>query len=1075
MKTLYALIVAIDKYPIPAHQLNGCVNDATSFSDYLKSFCDSHQIIFNEKRLFDDAAKRLEVVNGFKHFDAATDDDICVYYYSGHGSQMKAPLEFTDEPDGLSETIVCWDSRLQQTGSRDMADKELNYLIHKAVEGKNAHFLAVMDCCHSGSNTRDLAIKSRMVDACPTAPRGVSDYIGFAEYIDFQPPAAQHVHLAAAKDDETAKEYAINGTPRGVFTYSLIEALQQAGGNISYSELMSRVNLKCRNRVKEQTPLLNVYVDNEAAKLSFLGQVEIKRGTFIVSYDNTEGWIVNVGGAQGIPASGATLTLENGMTVATAKVLSNFSKLTGLDLLAKDQQLTATLTEVNFPPVRVAFSSDSEKEGVSAVAKALDESSENLQLVDSEVDTDYVIRVWDGALRLTTVDSTTPLFRRVKGYDEQAARTFVNRMGAVADWRNRLELANPNTSIGDNAVEITFYDGTGTVVNDRVFRQPNEGMSAYMRVSIKNMWTKPLWVSAVYFGSDFTISNQFLRKKFINSGETAWIEYKNERNIPLNVPPEFLSWDINEIEEYFKIFVSTDEIDTDVHNQEGLPLDERSGAKRAIGGLQTASMDDWRTFERDFHVVCPLTAVLVSAEKDVAPKLGNITITAPDGFSAKANLSSTQEAKRDLSDQKILRGGKNMSAAALSESFGSSPTMDVLELHDIEGDISMDNPLKINLSGIQEDEVVLALGYDAETGLYFPLGISDTEGALHIHHLPAEQATTRGLGGSVKMFFRKLIKPITGKFEYPMLRFVQLDPSSDTDHYEYVDDTALIKSKVTDPSVQNIAVFVHGWVGSTMDKVSSTRRPTRDGQRSMGETYDMILAFDYESLNTSIEETAADLQRKLEEVGLKKGCGKHFTIIAHSMGGLVSRYFVEALKGKEFVNHLIMFGTASNGSEIADLRTTIAHWLTLGLNGATFLQPYLLPISWLGKLIDKASVTLKEHSPTSPFIQNLNKLPDAQVPYHIVIGNTALLHEKQPEIAGLIQKIRHVLQKRDKAEIVDMFLGKSNDIVVTIESTSRPGLQSNFTVLEVASTHFTYFEPLSDGLEAFATASRAVL
>ena len=58
MKTVYALIVAIDKYPIPSHQLNGCVNDATAFSEYIKSFCATNQLTFNEKRLFDDAAKR---------------------------------------------------------------------------------------------------------------------------------------------------------------------------------------------------------------------------------------------------------------------------------------------------------------------------------------------------------------------------------------------------------------------------------------------------------------------------------------------------------------------------------------------------------------------------------------------------------------------------------------------------------------------------------------------------------------------------------------------------------------------------------------------------------------------------------------------------------------------------------------------------------------------------------------------------------------------------------------------------------------------------------------------------------
>ncbi len=1069
MKTVYALIVAIDKYPIPAHQLKGCVNDATAFSTYLKSFCEANTLIFNEIRLFDEAAKRLAIVEGFKHFDAADDNDICVYYYSGHGSQMKAPPQFWDETDGMSETIVCWDSRTKQPGARDLADKEIGYLIHKAMASKNTHFLAVTDCCHSGSNTRDLSIRGRMAETCPTSSREGDEFVGLSEYVNFQPPAARYVHLAAAKDDETAKEYAIDGNPRGVFTYSLVEALQEAGGNISYAELISRVNLKCRNRVKEQTPLLNAYVDNDAVKLSFLGQTELKSGSFLVSCDNTEGWIVKAGGTQGIPTSGATFLLENGMSAATTQVLPNYSKINGVELLDKTQQYKATLSEVNLKKLRVALSSDSDTEGVEVLKKAFAEGIEGLQLVEDECDTDYVIRAWDGTLRLTKVDNTTPLFRRIKGYDDDSVSAFLSRVDAVVNWRNRLEIANPSTSIGDDAVEITFHDVSSNPVSERIFVQPNEAMETGMQVSITNKWTKPLWVSAVYFGADFMITNKFLAQKFLNPGETAWVEYENGKNIPLGIQSEYLSWDVNQLEEFFKIFVSTDEINTYIHNQDGLPLDERSGATRAIGRLASAPISDWRTFERNFTYISPRTGVTVTESKSV---LGNISLTAPAGFSAKASLSTTNEAKRALSDLKLLRGGTDMSSAALSTSYGSSPTMDVLELEDVDGNLSHDNPLTINLSGVQDDEVVLALGYDSETGLYYPLGISDTEGVVHVHTLPTEQATTRGLGRSVKMFFKKLVKPLTGKFEYPMLRFVKYDETGLTDATEYIDNKAELIKKVAE--AQNIGIFVHGWIGSTESQVGSVRRARKAASRSLDMNFDLVLAFDYESLGTKIEDSAADLEKKLAEVGLKKDCGKHFTVIAHSMGGLVSRYFIERLSGKDFVSHLIMLGTSNGGSEIADLRGTIAKWLTMGLNGASFLQPYMMPISWAGKLLSQATTTLEEHGTNSAFMQTLNSSPDVGVPYHIVAGNTQLLQAKRPEEYGLIQKFHDIWKERDGLLASDMFFGKANDLVVSFESITHPGQQKNVEILPVASTHFGYFDKESDGLEALTTAARAV-
>ena len=225
-------------------------------------------------------------------------------------------------------------------------------------------------------------------------------------------------------------------------------------------------------------------------------------------------------------------------------------------------------------------------------------------------------------------------------------------------------------------------------------------------------------------------------------------------------------------------------------------------------------------------------------------------------------------------------------------------------------------------------------------------------------------------------------------------------------------------------------------------------------------------------MSTKIADSAADLEKKLAEIGLQKGCNKNFTIIAHSMGGLIARYFIEKLTGKEFVTHLIMLGTPNNGSEIADLKNMIMPWITMGLNGAAFIQPYLLPITWLGKVLNKATVTLEELSPNSSLIQTLNNLPDAQIPYHIVVGNTDLMKKKRPEEYGLIQKVKDILKERDGIQVVDMFLGKPNDLVVTTESIRSSGQQKNVKFIEVASNHFNYFVQETDGLEALAAASR---
>ena len=114
-----------------------------------------------EKGITYTAPTRENIVKAFDHFKDAKAEagDYCLFYYSGHGSFMTAPDVFADyEPSGELQTLVCLDSR--QEGGRDLIDKELGYLIAKTLDGKvpedgpKVHFLSIMDCCHSGSNTR---------------------------------------------------------------------------------------------------------------------------------------------------------------------------------------------------------------------------------------------------------------------------------------------------------------------------------------------------------------------------------------------------------------------------------------------------------------------------------------------------------------------------------------------------------------------------------------------------------------------------------------------------------------------------------------------------------------------------------------------------------------------------------------------------------------------------------------------------------------------------------------------------------------------------------------------------------
>ena len=104
---------------------------------------------------------------------------------------------------------------------------------------------------------------------------------------------------------------------------------------------------------------------------------------------------------------------------------------------------------------------------------------------------------------------------------------------------------------------------------------------------------------------------------------------------------------------------------------------------------------------------------------------------------------------------------------------------------------------------------------------------------------------------------------------------------------------------------QRTLVFVHGLAGSRSGFI-----PLRGYLRALG--YDRQYAFNYRSVG-SIESVALGLKRALSA----NVQGGRIDIIAHSMGGLVARAYIQQLGGERRVDRLITLGTPHGGSHAA--------------------------------------------------------------------------------------------------------------------------------------------------------------
>jgi secreted trypsin-like serine protease len=258
-----ALLVGIDRYQNPAFNLNGSATDVRNMRRLLIETYGyrPEQII----TLLDEKATRGDILRAFDDWliRESTSGARVFFYMSGHGSQM--PDVNRDEPDGLDETLVPYDAKVEVRSGRTVVE---NQIIDDEIESRlkripDRKVTVVIDSCHSGSNTRGrnayagippgqmkclcavlddydpLALLAPDVRARLGATRSAVPKQGFIERTD-------HVTAwSAVNDGQEALVDTEAPEAQGVFTRRFIEGIVQrradtsGEGTVSHAELLN--------------------------------------------------------------------------------------------------------------------------------------------------------------------------------------------------------------------------------------------------------------------------------------------------------------------------------------------------------------------------------------------------------------------------------------------------------------------------------------------------------------------------------------------------------------------------------------------------------------------------------------------------------------------------------------------------------------------------------------------------------------------------------------------------------------------------------------------------------------------
>jgi len=270
-----AFLVGINDYaPVGpgGPDLRGCVNDVRDIAHTLNALGIVPPGPGSMKILTDARATKANILAGLKWLiTGAKKGDVLVFHYSGHGSQV--PDLSGDEPEAppkKDETICPHD----YATAGMIKDDDLRDAFKGIAAGVNLD--AILDSCHSGTGTRDMAALAAAPQEQQVTYRYIAPPIDDCYFLDANPtipmrgifkPAPgereaivvaglNNVLWAACRDYQTSAEALIGGAWRGVFTYCYCRALRRAGVGIIRSRLDNLVSADIRKMGYAQVPQL---------------------------------------------------------------------------------------------------------------------------------------------------------------------------------------------------------------------------------------------------------------------------------------------------------------------------------------------------------------------------------------------------------------------------------------------------------------------------------------------------------------------------------------------------------------------------------------------------------------------------------------------------------------------------------------------------------------------------------------------------------------------------------------------------------------------------------------------------
>lgn len=1060
MPEIYALLAGVNDYTPNVGKLNGCLNDVDAFEAYIQKYFPDQSHVLTLK---DSAASYQGIIDGFRtHLSQAKQDDIVIFQFSGHGARWKAAEEFAAYyPDGYDEGLVCWDSRRDPDNPEkfDLADKELGILVSE-VASQGQHVLVVLDSCHSGSGTRSVgqpqSCRPRVTHQVET-PRPLETYLEkfysnqLANNQTLATPASRHILLAACERRKQAFE---THHQRGFFSKILLDCLDDFGGQISYKDLFLKVRPKVRRQAIQQTPQFEAY-HGFNSNAGFMGR-DASQGQgsrrFHVNFELSRmKWTAECGALQGMTANPnrlPELTLYNhdhSEPIGTAKPIEiNLSKSEiELDFDSpKGKVYQAEISSLPIPPLEIGVSGSPTAIELLQHVQASDHEWIHLQLIEDSGDHfDFQLVAddsrADGPTFLILESETGQIVRGFRGHNEQAAKSILMVLNQIAYWQRMLRLQNDRDLESHRRVPFQFQEvnksggDTSRAGSDVRLELAPDGSEVILgNLVTRNTTGQLLYSMVLYFSDKFGMrildNDEFppseTERKILLNGDPE-LELFLERDDPDQSIERFMMVVSSEpiddllIEPSFQRSQSSEDPDQILEDIDWGAISAPFQSRGTRFGKQKMKQVKWFTKTIEIQLQKRVGKVTTN---QVAKVHDNLSVLSHPQLQANLSLAPIQPMGRSLeSPDQFCRALQAQGLELVNFSNARNESISAIEFSDLQhAETLQETPLQLELAAsLSEDEWILPVVYDG-CSLHV-VGESQTTAKaktlVSVHSLPQPSGQRSVLNAVRLYFFKCYLKKNLSK-----LYCLELGDSPTA--FSLNDRVAKAK---------NILLLIPGMLSSGEQMLQSLKssRATPDFSTFANEET-LVLSFDYEMVNTPLEESAKLLQSQLLDAGVHQP-EKTVCVVGHGTGGLVARWMIEQESGKDFVDEVILLGTPQLGSPFGKIGFAKSATRMLASAALNFLPGIASTVTtllaYLVKL-DGLTVVLEQLDANGDFLKTLNQSDDPGIPYTLVAGDASQTTATHAWTSRILKAIR------DSSATQLMFGGVANDLFTSIPS-----------------------------------------